>query len=132
MLCGRLPFEGKMIEVLSKIVKGEFPKPRTVNPDITPALERILLTAMAYEKADRYPTAEAFQEALATYLYTHAPTFSASSLASLMGYLFEEELVKEGRPVQLPREFLEQVPLWRKVLPPPEAVASQAEAAAAP
>ncbi|MHB8872656.1 MAG: serine/threonine protein kinase, partial [Myxococcaceae bacterium] len=117
MLCGRLPFEGKMIEVLSKIARGEFPTPRSVNPDITPALERILLTAMAHEKKDRYPTAEAFQEALATYLYANAPTFSSSSLTSLMQYLFEPELVGEGRPVQLPREFLEQVPLWRKVLP---------------
>jgi serine/threonine protein kinase len=117
LLCGRLPFEGKMIDVLSKIARGVFPSPRSVNPDITPALERILLTAMAHEKKDRYPTAEAFQEALATYLYKHAPTFSASSLSNLMSYLFEPELVADGRPVSLPRDFLEQVPLWRKVLP---------------
>ncbi len=117
-VCGRLPFEGRMIEVLAKIVRGEFHRPRELNPDITPALERIILTAMAHERNDRYATAEAFQEALAAYLYTHAPTFSASSLAHFMTYLFEPELVAEGRPIQLPRDFLDQVPLWQKVLPP--------------
>lgn len=125
MLCGRLPFEGKMIEVLSKIVRGEFPKPRALNPDITPALERILLTAMAHERNDRYPNAEAFREALAAYLYTHAPTFSSNSLGYLMTHLFEQELLADGQPVQLPREFLEQVPLWKKVLPSPHASALQ-------
>src|SRR5207302_1153438 len=119
LLCGRLPFEGKMIEVLSKIVRGEFLKPRSLNPELSPTLEKMILTAMAHEKADRYPTAEAFQESLAGHLHTHAPTFSASQLTYLMMYLFEQELVSEGRPVQLPREFTEQVPLWRKKLPTP-------------
>lgn len=118
MLCGRLPFEGKLMDVLRKIVQCDFPRPRTVNPDLTPALERILLTAMAADKKDRYPTAQALQEALAAYLYTHAPTFSAAALAHLLGYLFEPELVAEGTPVQLPRDFLEQLPLWQKPLPP--------------
>jgi serine/threonine protein kinase len=117
MVCGRLPFEGRMMEVLGKIVRNDFPKPRTVNPDITPALERIILTAMATEKPDRYPSAQAFQEALAAYLYANAPTFSGGQLANFMSYLYESELVAEGRPVQLPKDFLDQAPLWRKKLP---------------
>ncbi|MFZ5468789.1 MAG: serine/threonine protein kinase, partial [Myxococcota bacterium] len=124
MLCGRLPFEGRMMEVLGKIVRCDFPRPRALNPDITPALERILLSAMTEAKADRYPNAEAFQEALATYLYTHAPTFAAGSLGLLMQYLFEEELIAEGLPVRLPPDFLEQVPLWKKTLPSPQKSAS--------
>lgn len=117
MLCGRLPFEGKMIEVLSKIVKCEFERPRAVNPDITPALERIILTAMAADKNDRYPTAQAMGDALAQYLYANAPTFSSEQMSKLLGFLYEKELVAEGLPVQLPRDFLEQVPLWKKHLP---------------
>jgi len=61
MVCGRLPFEGKMMEVLGKIVRCDFPRPRTLNPDVTPGLERILLNAMAGEREDRYPSAHAFQ-----------------------------------------------------------------------
>ncbi len=117
MLCGQLPFQGKMIEVLSKIVRGEFPRPRELNPEITPALEKIILTAMAHEKADRYQTAEDFQQALSAYLYQNAPTFAPSGLAMFMGLLFEEELVAEGRPVQLPRDFLDQVSLWKGAMP---------------
>ncbi len=117
MLCGQMPFQGKMIEVLSKIVRGEFPRPRELNPDITPALERILLTAMAHEKGDRYQTAEDFQQALSAYLYQNAPTFAPSGLGMFMSLLFEEELVAEGRPVQLPRDFLDQVSLWKGAMP---------------
>ena len=118
LLTGRLPFEGKMVEVLTKIANGDVPPIRSVNPEIPAELEKILLTAMAVEAKDRYQTAEAFQTALSTFLYTSAPSFSAGSLSHLMQYLFEPELVAEGRPVQLPREFLEQVGRWRK-LPPP-------------
>lgn len=114
MLCGRVPFEGKMVDALSKLVKGDFPRPRALNPEISPALERIVLTAMAQARADRYPHADAFQEALRTYLYTHAPTFSAASLSHLLMSLFEPELIAEGRPIQLPREFVEQLTRWRK------------------
>src|SRR5579872_2659086 len=44
MVCGRLPFEGRMMDVLGKLVRCEFARPRAVNPDIAPALEKILLT----------------------------------------------------------------------------------------
>jgi serine/threonine protein kinase len=117
MLCGQLPFQGKMIEVLSKIVRGEFPRPRELNPEITPALEKIMLTAMAHEKADRYQTAEDFQQALSAYLYQNAPSFAPSGLGMFMGLLFEEELVAEGRPIQLPRDFLDQISLWKGAMP---------------
>jgi serine/threonine protein kinase len=124
MLCGRLPFEGKMMDVLAQIVRCEFPRPRSLNPEISPALERIVLTAMAAEKEDRYQSAQLFQEALAGYLYANAPTFSNGSLVHLLGYLYADELQAEGKPVPLPREFLEQVPLWQKPLPGTAAGAS--------
>ena len=112
MLCGRLPFEGRMADVLRKAALGDFPRPRDLNPDISPALERILLTALAVEREQRYPTAEAFAEALNRYLHTAAPDVSSSALAHFMAYLFEADLVAEGRPVLLPREFLSQMARW--------------------
>jgi tRNA A-37 threonylcarbamoyl transferase component Bud32 len=117
MLCGQLPFQGKMIEVLSKIVRGDFPRPTELNPAIPPELEKIMLKAMSVEKADRYQTGEDFQQALSAYLNQIAPTFAASRLGLFMGLLFEEELVGEGRPVQLPREFLDQVGQWKVAMP---------------
>ncbi len=112
MLCGRLPFEGKMSDVLRKVALGDFPRPRDLNPDLPPALERILLTALAVEREQRYPTAEAFAEALTRHLHTAAPDVSPRARAHFMGFLFEAELVEDGRPVLLPREFLAQMTRW--------------------
>nr|WP_286202604.1 protein kinase [Comamonas sp. JC664] len=112
MLCGRLPFEGKMEDVLRKLALGDFPRPRDLNPGIPTALERILLNALAVEREQRYATAEAFAEALTRHLHTAAPDVSSSARAHFMGYLFEAELVGEGRPVLLPREFLAQMARW--------------------
>ncbi len=117
MLCGQLPFQGRMVETMSRIVKGQFAPPRVMNPDITPALEAIILTGLALQKDQRYASAEAFQSALSSYLYQNAPTFQVSSLGSFVQFLFEPDLVAEGRPVQLTREFLDQVALWKKPLP---------------
>lgn len=119
MVCGQLPFQGKMIDTLSKIVRGEFAAPSSLNPDVDPALEEIILTAMALDKERRYQSAEAFHQALSTYLYQTTPAYQASHLPHMMAYLFEAELVSEGRPTQLPREFLEQVASWRKTMPTP-------------
>ncbi|WP_224245309.1 serine/threonine-protein kinase [Hyalangium gracile] len=117
MLCGKLPWEGERMEVLRRITSGDFPAPRAINPSLPQELENILLTALAVERERRYPSAEAFGEALETYLHTVAPDFPASALAHFMGYLFESELVAEGRPVRLPPDFLGQLELWSKGLP---------------
>ncbi|RKH19591.1 PEGA domain-containing protein [Corallococcus sp. CA047B] len=119
MLCGRRPFEGALPDVLRKISQGDFPRPREWTPGIPAALERILLTAMATSPEQRYPTAQAFAEALARQLHVTAPDVSQSELGHFMGYLFEPELVDAGRPVQLPREFIAKVGRWSGVAEPP-------------
>ena len=119
MLCGRRPFEGSLQDVLRKISQGDFPRPREWTPGIPPALERILLTAMATSPEQRYPTAQAFAEALTRQLHVTAPDVSPSELGHFMGYLFEPELVEAGRPVQLPREFIARVGRWSGVPAPP-------------
>jgi serine/threonine protein kinase len=117
LLCGQLPWQGEPAEVLPRIARGDFPPPRAINPGLSPELERIVLTAMAVERERRFPSAEAFGEALETYLHTAVPDFPASALAHFMGYLFESELVAEGRPVRLPPDFLAQLEQWGKGLP---------------
>jgi serine/threonine protein kinase len=117
LLCGRLPWEGERMDVLKQITLGDFPPPRVLNPGLSPELERILVTAMMVERERRYPTAQAFGEALERYLHTAAPGFPASALAHFMDYLFESDLVAEGRPVRLPPGFLAQLEQWSKGLP---------------
>ncbi len=66
MATGSRPFEGETpysIAVLQ--VTTPPPAPRTINPDIPPAVERVILKSMNKQATDRYPTATALAEALA-------------------------------------------------------------------
>ena len=45
--------------MLDDVIAGAYPRPRAVNPRVTPVLEAICLKAMAVEPADRYPSAKA-------------------------------------------------------------------------
>lgn len=119
LLTGQLPFQGRMMDVMGKLLRGDFPRPRELNPSLTPELERIVLKAMALDRNERFATAEAFQQELSRDLAQTHPDFHSSDVAHLMQLLFEEELVKAGRPVQLPREFVERAQAWKKGPPRP-------------
>jgi len=113
MVCGRLPFEGKMVEVLNKIVRGEYPRPSVVNPEVDPKLEKVIARALSTQRDDRYASSLAFQEALTEYLIAVAPRFNQSNLAELVDYLFAEELAEEGHEVQISQSFAEKIERWR-------------------
>ncbi len=59
LLTGRAPFQGTLHEVLRAVEKGALRPPRTVDPAIDPALEAIVLKAMATDPKARYPSARA-------------------------------------------------------------------------
>lgn len=120
LLTGQLPFQGRMMEVLTKIVRGQFARPSELNPAIPKALETIILRAMALEPADRYPSAEAFQQDLVRYVAVHHPDFTPSDVSQFLQFLFEPELVKSGRPVQLPKDFVTKAERWKRGVPVPE------------
>jgi serine/threonine protein kinase len=120
LLTGQLPFQGRMMEVLTKIVRGQFARPSELNPAVPKALEAIVLKAMALEANDRYPSAEAFQQDLVRSLAVHHPDFTPSDVSHFLQYLFETELVKSGRPVQLPRDFAAKTERWKRGEPVPE------------
>jgi len=127
-LTGRLPFEGKMMEVMKKIVSGQLTRPSEVNHDVPASLERIVLKAMSTEKKGRHQSAQELQDELSQWLYANAPTYSFSALGHLMLYLFEEELMADGLPVRIPPDFRARLADWRG--PPPETDASVARAGA--
>jgi serine/threonine-protein kinase len=65
MTTGRLPFTAATMEELSDlIVRGDFPRPREVRPELSPALEAVILRAMHKDRELRYPDANAMLEAL--------------------------------------------------------------------
>ena len=60
LLTGKAPFQDPdLVQVLQRVQRGEFPRPRQAHPEIPPGLEAICLKAMALEPKDRYASARA-------------------------------------------------------------------------
>ena len=63
LLTGRPPVNGDTIgSVLSKVQRGEFPRPRQVDPTIDRAIEAVCLKAMALRPEDRYSSCPALAD----------------------------------------------------------------------
>jgi tetratricopeptide (TPR) repeat protein/tRNA A-37 threonylcarbamoyl transferase component Bud32 len=63
LLTGRPPFEADDIgEVLRAVQRGDFPRPRHLDPSIDKALEAICLKALALEPDDRYRSCKALAD----------------------------------------------------------------------
>ena len=63
LLTGKPPQDGDDLgEMLRKVQRGEFPRPRQLDPAIDRALEAVSLKAMALNPDRRYPTARALAE----------------------------------------------------------------------
>jgi serine/threonine-protein kinase len=65
MLCGRVPFEGESaVAIAMKQVGEEPPRPSTINPKVSPALDAVVLKALAKDPAARYGSAAEMAAAL--------------------------------------------------------------------
>ncbi len=65
MLAGRRPFDAPTFRELARKVRKDDPEPLTkTRPDLPEALERVVLRALAKDRDERWPSAEAFAEAL--------------------------------------------------------------------
>ena len=63
---GSLPFDGQdWYEIARQHVEDKPPKPRSLNPEISPELERIILRCLAKDPGERFESGEALSEALA-------------------------------------------------------------------
>ncbi|RKH59634.1 serine/threonine protein kinase [Corallococcus interemptor] len=116
LLCGRLPVEGPPPAVMMRIARGEFAAPKVLRPDLPDALNELLLRALAPARDMRFESSHEFGDALAGYLYSNFPRFSAMTVAHLLRFLFKAELSQEGRKLPVPRSFLEEMSAWRTPL----------------
>lgn len=65
MLIGRVPFTGQNpTEILQKHLKEQVPRPRSLNQNITPEVEEVILRALAKNPDDRFSSCEGFITAL--------------------------------------------------------------------
>jgi hypothetical protein len=64
-LTGQRPHQGDTIfTIMRAISEGRFQRPRVLRPDIVPALEAVIMRAMAIRAEDRYPTVHAMGNGL--------------------------------------------------------------------
>ena len=70
-LTGVAPFEGAdSIAVVKKRFEGMPKKPSEIRPELTPAIDNLVMTMLALNKEDRYPSFEALLEAFKSVLTT--------------------------------------------------------------
>jgi serine/threonine-protein kinase len=68
LVTGQPPFQGSVPEVLKKVEAGDCPPPREIRTDAPPALEAIVLKAMARNREDRYGTSTALADEIDRFL----------------------------------------------------------------
>ena len=108
--------------VLKKVQNGEILNPREVNPDIDPALEKIILTSLNKDCDKRYQSAAAMIADLESFIhkkYEYIP--GPVHLSHFIYGLFETDIHREGIKVDLkpmpPKPRPREIP---KPQPPPE------------
>jgi TonB family protein len=108
--------------VLKKVQNGEILNPREVNPDIDPALEKIILRSLNKACDKRYQSAAAMIADLETFMvkkYNYMP--GPVQLSHFIYTLFEKDIVRDGIKVDL--KPLPEKPLLREIpKPQPEPV----------
>ncbi len=88
-LCGCRPYQATELETLLRQQEQEpLPPPRSLNQDISPAVEQVLLQALARDPDERFPHAQAFADAY---------------LRALMGFSMKVE-ARQAKP-PLPKDM---------------------------
>ncbi|RZV49710.1 MAG: serine/threonine protein kinase, partial [Deltaproteobacteria bacterium] len=72
-------------EAIRDILRGRFPKPREINPEIPEAVEAIVLRALSTDPSARYPSAAAMRQELERYALSDGYLLSSTDLADFLG-----------------------------------------------
>ncbi|MBL8949984.1 MAG: serine/threonine protein kinase [Myxococcaceae bacterium] len=105
MLCARRPYEGEFVEVMRALLTGDYPLPSSLNPEVPPELEQLMLKGLALDRNARFRTAREMAQALNALTHQLYPEVHRSDLQSLMSVLFEEDLKAAGRPAEVRAGF---------------------------
>ncbi len=96
MLCSKKLFSAANdLAVLKKIQACDIPVPSTINPNVPPELDEIVLKALSKERSNRFKNMDALNRALVRFLYSTFPEFNATDLAYFAKELFKEDIFKD-------------------------------------
>jgi eukaryotic-like serine/threonine-protein kinase len=102
LVCARPLFHGKGKEALEMVKSGAIPRPRDSAPELPEHLERIILRALSFHRADRFQTARDLQHELGQFQFEWAQQtgslIDSSALASQLSTLVPDQRVAVPRP----------------------------------
>lgn len=97
-LTGRVPFEGESaVAVAMKQVSQTPQLPSSINPRVSPALDAVVMRALAKEPGERFQNADAFIAALDQAMREPGVGGGTAAFAALPPVVAEEELAEEER-----------------------------------
>ncbi|RYZ41202.1 MAG: serine/threonine protein kinase [Myxococcaceae bacterium] len=121
LLCGKLPVEGPPQVVMQRVASGKIPLLTAQRPDLPYELNSIVMKALTPNRDQRFESSDAFGDALAGFLYSNHPRFSAMNVANLLRTLFQGDLKQEGREPSVPGSFIDEMRSWQEAAAKPEA-----------
>ncbi|MFL5321178.1 MAG: serine/threonine protein kinase, partial [Myxococcaceae bacterium] len=77
------------------------PKPSSLNPEVPPAIDEVVLKALAPKAQDRYRDAAEFRLAIENLLISHSIPASSAHLSAWMQQIYAERIEREADPAVL-------------------------------
>jgi serine/threonine protein kinase len=100
-LTGERLFQGPTdFSTLEKVRNVDIPSPRSVNPKIPEAVEKVILKALARDVEDRYQWCSEMLADLQQYLMAQEVVFTAKSLSSWLKETFAQEIERERQQLE--------------------------------
>src|SRR6185436_19373401 len=95
LVCARPLFHGKGKEALEMVKAGAIPRPRDYAPELSETLERIILRALSFHRADRFQTGRDMQHELGRFQLERSmqsqTLIDSGALAAQLAALFPPE-----------------------------------------
>ncbi|HEY1585633.1 MAG TPA: protein kinase [Polyangia bacterium] len=109
LLTGRQLFPQAEHKLIERVRDPSVDPPSTYAPRVPPALDAIVMKALAKDKTLRFADCEAFRAALGSFLAQTAPTTDSSRVSAFLHQLFEGE-IEEDRVIR--QRMLEDASKW--------------------
>jgi len=98
MLAGRRLFMGESdFQTVRLVQQANIPPLRKINAEVPEQLEAVILKSLAKERSARYPSAQAFAEDLAQFLFSHQMRVTGFDIAKIVREVVEEKKAQAKR-----------------------------------